>query len=293
MRSVSNSLKTSASRDRDSDNVSGTRRVLPGDAATAVHRHDLTGDEGRIGGEEERGFRDVLCGSATLEQRSLDDFALQFGVGDSVGGPHHRSRCDRIDAHLRRKFAGERTRQHDESGFRDTVNGVTAQGPQCVNVDDVEDEPVRETQRGGCSLREKERGLQVGAEQVVPMRLRDFTDRSGIKRGGVVHQNIEPAETFFRDGDERTEFCGIEKVRRNDGGARGAHGLEFGRECLGLTQRAIAVDHHVGAGRMERACDGGSHPSRASGDERNFARERRACAMGRRGVRIGGHGGRL
>ena len=158
----------------------------PGDAATSIDRHHLPGDERGVRRKEKSGSCDIESRATTFEKGSSDNFLLKLGIGDAVCRPHHRTRCDRIDADLRTEFSSERACQHDEARFGDAIDRVTTQRTHAVNIDNVEYEAMRESQRRRGSLRQKQRSLQVGAEQVIPMRFGDLTNRRRVKRGGVV-----------------------------------------------------------------------------------------------------------
>lgn len=104
----------------------------------------------------------------------------------------------------------------------------------------------RAFQRWGSRLRQEQRRLEVRAEQIVPMGFGDFTDRGRVegRRAGCA---------------QRVQLCG---------------------ECLSVAHRSVAVDDDVGACAVQRACDGGTYTTSATGDQ--------DCFTGKRCVR--GHG---
>ena len=83
--------------------------------------------------------------------------------------PHHRARGDAIDAHLGRKLARQRARQHDQPGLGGAVDHVIAQRPHAVNVDDVQQQSLRAAQFRRRRLRQERRRPQIGAQQIIPL----------------------------------------------------------------------------------------------------------------------------
>lgn len=264
----------------------------PSDAATSIDRHYLSGDERGIRRKEKSGTSDIERRTASFEKRSSDDFLLKLRVGDAISGPHHGARSNRIDADLRAEFSRERARQHDESRFGYAVDRVAPQRAHAVNVDDVEYETVRESQRGRRSLRQKQRRLQIGAEQVIPLSFRDFADWCRIKRGSVVDQDIESAESLLSKLRELAEMSSVEKVCGDAGRAGRAFRVELGDERLGFFGRALVVHDNRCARAVKYPSHFGADATGSSRDQRHFAGEWLVRSNWVRGIRVA-HGLRL
>lgn len=262
----------------------------PGDAAPAVDRHDLTGDVGRIGCEKQRRARDVECRAAALEQGPPDDFLLEVRIGDTIGGPHDRPGCDGVDANLRSEFAGKGSCEHDEAGFRHSVDGIATQRTQTVDIDDVQDESLRKSQGGRRSLRKKKRRFQVGAEQIVPVRCSDFADRRRIEGRGVVDEDVESSELLFSEPRQLAEFRRVEKIEADAGCTLRTLSVELCDQGFRLFGRALVMNDQIGTGIMEHARDLGTDATRTARDERDLPCEWSIRPQWILGARLGFHG---
>ena len=258
----------------------------PGDAATSIDRHHLSGDERGIRCKEKSGSSDIESRAAAFEQGSSNNFLLKLRVGDAVCRPHHRPRRDRVDANLRAEFSSERARQHDEPRFGDAVDRIATQWAHAMYVDDVEYEAMREPQGWRRSLGQKQRGLQVGAEQVVPVRFGDFTDRCRVKRRGVVDQNVESSKSLLSKVRKLAELRGVEQISADTCGAVRALRVEFGDERLGFFGRALVVHDNLGACAVEDLHHLGADATGAARDQRHFAGEGLVGANGVRRMRV-------
>ena len=259
---------------------------LPGDASTSVDGHHLAGDKRRIRGKEKRRSSDIVGRATTFEQRTTDNFLLQLRIGDAVGGPHHWTGRDRIDANLRAQFPRERASEHDEPRFSDSVDRVTSQWPHTVNIDDVEYQSVRETKRGCGGLREKQRSLEVGSEQIVPMRFGDFAHRCRIERRGVVDEDVESAESLMDELRERIESRGVQQVGADARRTIRTYGVEVGDERLRLFRRTLVMHHDACAGIVKNFYHCRSDTTRSAGHQRDFSGERLIGACGARRVKV-------
>ena len=251
-------------------------RCLPADAATAIDGHDLTGDERRIGCEEQRGASDICSRARAFQCRSIDDFLLKNGIGNAIGGPHHRARRDRVDANMWAEFAGQRFRQHDETGFGNRVGWIASQRSHAVNVDDIQNQAVRQAQRGCRSLREEQGCFEIRADQVVPVFDRDFTDGGRVESRCVVDQDVELPKVSASFFDELAERGNIEKISGQSERTTRSLLFELGAQFLSGIDRPMMVDDHVSAGRVQLASNRRAHPSCAARDQGNFAGERLA-----------------
>ena len=142
--------------------------------------------------------------------------------------------------------------------------------------------PLPLVQRGGRRLRQKQRRLQVGADEIVPVDLADVAERCRIERRGVVDQDIEAAEGAGRGCHQRRQLCDLQQIAlRERRGAR-ARGVQLARQGGRVVRGAAVVQHHIRTRRVQRARDGGADASRGAGDECRLARERAArCAVPR------------
>ena len=62
-----------------------------------------------------------------------------------------------------------------------------------MDVHDVDDAALPLAEKGRRRLGEKERGLEVAAQQLVPLCLADVFRRGGIEAGGIVYQCVKAA----------------------------------------------------------------------------------------------------
>lgn len=259
---------------------------LPGDASTSIDGHHLAGDKRRIRRKEKRRSCDIVGRAATLEQSTTYNFLLQLCIGDAVGGPHDWAGRDRVDANLRAQLPSESASEHDESRFSDSVYRIASQWSHPVNIDDVEYESLRQAKywRGG--LREKQRGLEVGSEQIVPMCFRNFADWCRIERRGVVDEDVEPAESIFREARERIELSGVEQVRADARCTVRTCGVKVGDERLRLFRRSLVMHHDACTGVVKNFYHRCADTTRPAGHQRDFSGERLIRAYGARRVKV-------
>jgi hypothetical protein len=79
-----------------------------------------------------------------------------------------------------------------------------------VNVGHIDNESAPRVQRGCRGLRKKQRCLEVGADEVVPVAAADVAERRGVEGGGVVDQDIEAAEGAHRRGYQAGQLPDVE-----------------------------------------------------------------------------------
>jgi hypothetical protein len=132
-------------------------------------------------------------------------------------------------------------------------------------------QPPLRLQVGRRGLREEQRRLEVGADQVVPGRRVDSADFCGIEGRGIVHQRVEPAEAG-RDGfDQTRQGVDVEQV---GGEGRGGSPPSSARACIQFRgqpvrfgRRGAIVDRDAGAGRVQRARDFRADATGGAGDK--------------------------
>jgi hypothetical protein len=150
---------------------------------------------------------------------------------------------------------------------------VPPQRPLAVDVDEVQDESARLAQRGRSRLREEQRHLEIGAEQVVPVRRRDLADRRRIEGRGVVDEHVEPTEGAERGVDEPRQVGDVEQVGLDADRRVRALRIQLADERLRLGCRSAVVQGDVGARGVQRAGDLGPHAPCRAGDQYCLARE--------------------
>src|SRR5262249_8697576 len=92
------------------------------------------------------------------------------------------------------------------------VYRMTAQRTRAMYIRDVDNQAVAEPQRGRCRLGQKQRRLEVGADEIVPVDLGDVTERSWVEGGGVVDENVEAAEIAGRNAWQHLQLPEIEQI---------------------------------------------------------------------------------
>ena len=143
-----------------------------------------------------------------------------------------------------------------------------------MDVCDVEHQSVSKPQRRRGGLCEKQRRLQVGAEQVVPVLFRDFAHGRGIESGCIVDEHVELAERLHCGVDERTQFLRLEQVAANECRGAAPQVVELARERAGFGFGPVIVNHHVCARSLQRARDARANAPRRAREQRDLAFER-------------------
>ncbi len=192
----------------------------------------------------------------------------------AVFRPHDRARCDGVDADLRAHFPCQRLGEHDQSGLGDAVDRVAAQGAQAVNVGDVQDQPAADAQRRSGRLRQEQGRFEVGADEIVPVDLRDVPERCRIEGGGIVYQDVETAERLHHRLGEPRQLLQIEQVALDHPRRLGPRVVELLGELRGGLGGAAKMDHDVSSGGVQGARYGGSHSACGARHEHGLACKR-------------------
>ena len=190
---------------------------------------------------------------------------------DTVLGPEYRAGRDAVDAHLGRQFACQRPRQHDEPGFGDAVDGVIAQRPHAVDVDDVDERAAAGAQRRRRSLRQEQRRLQVGADQVLPLRRCQGAERGRIKRRGIVDQKVQATEALAGARYQSGQGAEVAQIRAQHAGAAVPGLIQFDCQPLRILHRAMAVDRDIGTRGVQSAHNPRADAAGATGDQRGLS----------------------
>lgn len=252
----------------------------PTDTAAAVDGHDLTGDEWRIRGEEQGRAGDIHGRARSFQRRSVNDFFLKSRIGDAVRRPHHRTRGNRVDSNMWAKFACQRFRQHNQTGFGDGVGRIAPQRPHAMDVDDVQNQTVRHPQGWCRRLREKQRCFEIRPDQIVPVLEGDLTDWCRVEGRCVVDQDVELAKVppgFF---DEHAERGDIEQIGRQSERAVWSRLLELCAQFLSGIDRSMVMNDYVGTCGMQLARNRSADSTGSARDEGDFAGEGWACSVG-------------
>jgi hypothetical protein len=208
--------------------------------------------------------------------------ALEQGVGNDSGaclgrkvmralGPFDRPRRHGIDPHPRPQFERQRARQPEQAGFRRAIQRIALERALGMDVGDVHDAAAAALEVGRRGLREEQRRLEVGADQVVPGRRVDSADFCGVEGRGVVHQRVEPAETGHGGFHQARQGVDCEQV---SGEGRGGFAtlvrprrVQLRGQPVRFGRRAAIVDRDAGAGRVQRARDFRADATGGAGDE--------------------------
>jgi hypothetical protein len=81
-----------------------------------------------------------------------------------------------------------------------------------MDVGDVHDAAAAALEMRRRRLREEQRRLEVGTDQVVPGRRVDSADFCGVEGRGVIHQRVEPAEMGHDGVYQRRQRGNVEQV---------------------------------------------------------------------------------
>jgi hypothetical protein len=114
-----------------------------------------------------------------------------------------------------------------------------------VDVDDVEYQPAGLAQRRRGRLRQEQRRLEIGAEQVIPGLWRDLSQGCGVESGGVVHQHIQRTPGASRKLHELGQSAEVQQVGLEDIHGARARLVEFRRQRLRVLGRVAVVDHEI------------------------------------------------
>ena len=120
---------------------------------------------------------------------------------------------------------------------------------------------------GERGLDEEHRPLEVDLEHLVPRRRGERAERFGQRRGGVVDDDVDPAEALDREVDEPLDIIELAEVgghpRRLT--ATVEHGLHRSLDGIGLA----AGDDHGRAGVGEPLGEREADAARSAGDDRD------------------------
>ena len=146
---------------------------------------------------------------------------------------------------------------------------MAGDGVAPVDVGKIHDRAAAlgEERRGG--LADEERRLEVGAEEIVPLRLGGGVDRGRVEARGVVDQHIERSETRDDVGDEIVRSAGVEQVAAERRRRARSVAVEGPGELLGVAARRPVVDRDVEAAPMQCPRHGGSDAPCGPGHERH------------------------
>jgi hypothetical protein len=168
---------------------------------------------------------------------------------------------------VRPEIFGERARQHREPGFGGAVDGMVAQRPLRVHVDDVDDDAACGPQRRQQRLRQEQRRLQIAADEVVPLFRRHGAERCGVKVRRVVHEHIELARSCDDVLGHALEGGNVAHVCADGEGRARPRAIQLGGELLGIVGRTVIMNRDVRAGAVQRARDDGADAFRSARDE--------------------------
>ena len=79
---------------------------------------------------------------------------------------------------------------------------------------------------------------------------------------------MQCSEAFAGPCDQARQRRRVEQIAGDDRRGIRSCGFQFSRERPRGTERAVAVDHHMGAGAMQRAHDAGTDTPPGTGDQR-------------------------
>ena len=174
--------------------------------------------------------------------------------------PQDRPRRHGIDPHLGRQLDRQRARQAKQAGLCRAVQGVGRERSFGMDVGDIDHRTTCCTQVRCSGLRQKQRRLEIGADQVVPRRQIDLAERCRKKTRGIIHQCVEPPETGNGCRHQQRQLRYIEQVGLQTRRRCGPQRIEFTDQRLGVRCCRPVVQHDVGTRRVQLARDRTADP---------------------------------
>src|SRR6059058_4045920 len=231
-------------------------------ARGSVHVAHPARDGARAGREEHNRGRHVLHPLYAAAREPLP-------VGKrEARWPKHGAGRHAVDGDAQRpERRREPARQRGGSRLRERVGDVARPRLQRADVADVHDMPPVAPHHASGGLRAKEGAPQVEVEVAVVLRRGGVEERRALEDGGVVDEDVEPAEAPGGVAHESSGRPGVGEVGAESEGAR-ARGLELADRPARRTRRAVVADRHVHAGPRQGERDRPSDAHRASRDER-------------------------
>jgi len=120
----------------------------------------------------------------------------------------------------------------------------------------------------------KQRRLEVGPDEVVPIDLGNITHRCRVEGRRVVDENIERSKVACCDRRQRLQLIQIEQIGLDQHDGIGSYLIQLSRQRLRRFRGAAIVQNNIRPRRMQLACDGGSHPACSTCYQRSFAGQR-------------------
>ena len=110
--------------------------------------------------------------------------------------------------------------------------------------------PFASTHRRKESLGDKEAGLQVYINQLVPIALCDLLQSLLSSNPGIIHQDVDRPHRLFRFGGEPLNLAGHGNIGLNADTAT-SQPKYFRFDCLGFRCTGLEVENHVRTGRCQ------------------------------------------
>ena len=136
-----------------------------------------------------------------------------------------------------------------------------------MDVDEIQYETLACAELGRRRLREKQRGFKIAADQIVPGRVRNLSDRRRVEGRGIVDENIERTECSGGCRENVGVLIDVEEVRRHRDRAVDADAVKTCRQRVSRFTRRPIMNDDAGAGRMQRRCNGRAHAPCGTGDQ--------------------------
>jgi len=155
-----------------------------------------------------------------------------------------------------------------------TLYGITDQGTVAVDVGDVHDAAAGFAQVRNRGLGQKIGGLEVGIDDVVPLRLGCLAHRRGIETRGVVDQHVQAIERL--DGLEHQIFrraLAVAEIAAHQHDRLGAIPLQLFLQRVRRALGGVVMHHELHALGVQQARDGGTDAMRPARDQGDFAFE--------------------
>ena len=152
-----------------------------------------------------------------------------------------------------------------------------------VDVCDVDDQSVADAKGGRGCLREKQRRLEVGPHQVVPVNLGNIAHGRRVERRRIIDEDIERAEVARRNLGQRLQLTDVQQIRFDNHDRVWSSLVQLLGDGLCSFRGAPVVKIDIRARSMQFAGDSSAYSACCPRDQRSFA------AQGGGLVWVGGH----
>ncbi len=173
---------------------------------------------------------------------------------------------ERVDAHFRREFFRQATRQHDDAGFRDRMWDVAGPAKDAPDIGKIDDAAAAFLQQRRCRLRAEKRRFEIRVKRLTPLFFRGIGEFGFHKTRSAVHQNIEPAELRSHVLKQRANLRDIVKIGLQSDRTPPKF-FDFGDDFARIVRRRSIVNDNIRAAFRKAERDFASEPLARAGHQ--------------------------